>query len=100
MLVATDRGDEPARRRGASIAGSSGPVCRVPFNLIMIVSAVLLGPRFGVAAIAVGYVGSAARRWCASCAAGWSAVASALSEREDPASAISRLVPPLLLGVH
>ena len=37
----------------------------VPFNLIMIAAAVLFGPRYGVAALAVGFVvGSAARLMC------------------------------------
>ena len=37
----------------------------VPFNLIMIAAAVLFGPRYGVCALAVGFVvGSAARLLC------------------------------------
>lgn len=73
----------------------------VPFNLIMIVSAVLLGPRFGVAALAVGYVvGSAARLVCQVAPLGGLRLhlRFRLDVKDPGFRAIALLVPPLLLG--
>jgi len=73
----------------------------IPFNLTMVVAAAVFGPRYGVAALAVGFVaGSAVRLLCQ--------VVPLRSIRlrlrpsfdlSDPGfRAIARLVPPLLLG--
>jgi putative peptidoglycan lipid II flippase len=73
----------------------------VPFNLIMIVSAVVLGPRFGVTAIAFGYVvGSAARLACQLVPlSGLRLHLRIRFDVNDPGFlTIVRLVPPLLLG--
>jgi putative peptidoglycan lipid II flippase len=73
----------------------------IPFNLIMIMFAVLLGPRYGVAALAVGFVvGSAARLVCQLVplrALGLRLRAS-LDLKDPGVRAILVLVPPLLLG--
>jgi len=73
----------------------------VPFNLIMIAAAVLFGPRYGVYALAVGFVvGSAARLLCQFIpirALGLRLRAS--FDIKDPGfRTIARLVPPLLVG--
>jgi putative peptidoglycan lipid II flippase len=73
----------------------------VPFNLIMIASAVLLGPRYGVVALAVGFVfGSAARLVCqlVPLRALQLRLRSSLDLKDAGFRAIARLVPPLLLG--
>ncbi|MEX5236271.1 murein biosynthesis integral membrane protein MurJ [Kocuria arenosa] len=72
----------------------------VPFNLVMIAAAGLLGPRYGISALAVGYVvGSAARllmqvppvRELARLRPRW--------DLRDPGfREIARLVPPMLVG--
>ena len=73
----------------------------LPFNLIMIVAAVVFGPRYGVYALAVGFVvGSAARMLCQfvpihalklRLRASW--------DLKDPAfRSIAKLIPPLLVG--
>ena len=73
----------------------------LPFNLIMIVAAVVFGPRYGVYALAVGFVvGSAARLLCQfvpihalklRLRASW--------DLKDPAfRSIAKLIPPLLVG--
>jgi putative peptidoglycan lipid II flippase len=73
----------------------------IPFNLIMIGSAVLFGPRYGVTALAVGFVvGSAARLICQLVplrALGLRLRAS-LNLRDPGFRAIAVLVPALLLG--
>jgi putative peptidoglycan lipid II flippase len=73
----------------------------VPFNLIMIASAVILGPRYGIAALAVGFVvGSAARLACQLVplrAIGLRLRAS-LDLKDPGVRAILALVPALLLG--
>jgi putative peptidoglycan lipid II flippase len=73
----------------------------VPFNLIMIAAAVLFGPRYGVYALAVGFVvGSAARLLCQFIpirALGLRLRAS--FDIKDPGfRTIARLIPPLLVG--
>ena len=73
----------------------------IPFNLVMIGSAVLLGPRWGITALAVGFVaGSTARLACQLVplrALGLKLRAS--FDLKDPGfRAIATLVPPLLLG--
>jgi putative peptidoglycan lipid II flippase len=73
----------------------------VPFNLIMIAAAVLFGPRYGVYALAVGFVvGSAARLLCQLVpirALGLRLRAS--FDIKDPGfRTIARLIPPLLVG--
>jgi putative peptidoglycan lipid II flippase len=73
----------------------------VPFNLIMIAAAVLFGPRYGVYALAVGFVaGSAARLLCQLVpirALGLRLRAS--FDIKDPGfRTIARLIPPLLIG--
>ncbi len=73
----------------------------VPFNLIMIAAAVLFGPRYGVYALAVGFVvGSAARFLCQLVpirALGLRLRAS--FDIKDPGfRTIARLIPPLLIG--
>ena len=73
----------------------------VPFNVIMIAAAVLFGPRYGVYALAVGFVvGSAARLLCQLPpirALGLRLRAS--FDIKDPGfRSIARLIPPLLLG--
>ena len=73
----------------------------VPFNLIMIASAVLLGPRYGVTALAVGFVvGSAARLVCqlVPLRALRLRLRPSLDVKDPGFRAIARLVPPLLLG--
>ena len=73
----------------------------VPFNLIMIVAAVVFGPRYGVYALAVGFVvGSGARLLCQlvpihalrlRLRASW--------DLKDPGfRSIAKLIPPLLVG--
>jgi putative peptidoglycan lipid II flippase len=73
----------------------------VPFNLIMIVAAVVFGPRYGVYALAVGFVvGSGARLLCQlvpvhalklRLRASW--------DLKDPGfRTIAKLIPPLLVG--
>jgi putative peptidoglycan lipid II flippase len=73
----------------------------IPFNLVMIGSAVLLGPRYGIAALAVGFVvGSAVRLVCQLVplrALGLRLRAS-LDVQDPGVRAIIALVPPLLLG--
>jgi putative peptidoglycan lipid II flippase len=73
----------------------------VPFNLIMIVAAVVFGPRYGVYALAVGFVvGSGARLLCQLVpirALGLRLRAS--FDVKDPGfRQIARLIPPLLIG--
>jgi putative peptidoglycan lipid II flippase len=73
----------------------------VPFNVIMIAAAVLFGPRYGVYALAVGFVlGSAGRLLCQLPpirALGLRLRAS--FDIKDPGfRSIARLIPPLLLG--
>jgi len=73
----------------------------VPFNLIMIVAAAVFGPRYGVYALAVGFVvGSAARLLCQLPpirALGFRLRAS--FDISDPGfRSIAKLIPPLLLG--
>ena len=73
----------------------------VPFNLIMIGAAVMFGPRYGVYALAVGFVvGSAARLLCQLVpirALGLRLRAS--FDIKDPGfRTIARLIPPLLIG--
>jgi putative peptidoglycan lipid II flippase len=73
----------------------------VPFNIIMIVAAVAFGPRYGVYALAVGFVvGSGARLLCQLVpirALGLRLRAS--FDVKDPGfRQIARLIPPLLLG--
>jgi putative peptidoglycan lipid II flippase len=73
----------------------------VPFNVIMIVAAVVFGPRYGVYALAVGFVvGSGARLLCQLVpirALGLRLRAS--FDIKDPGfRSIARLIPPLLLG--
>jgi putative peptidoglycan lipid II flippase len=73
----------------------------VPFNIIMIVAAVVFGPRYGVYALAVGFVaGSGARLLCQLVpirALGLRLRAS--FDVKDPGfRQIARLIPPLLLG--
>jgi putative peptidoglycan lipid II flippase len=73
----------------------------VPFNLIMIAAAVVFGPRYGVYALAVGFVvGSAARLLCQLVpirALGLRLRAS--FDIKDPGfRTIARLIPPLLVG--
>jgi putative peptidoglycan lipid II flippase len=73
----------------------------VPFNLIMIAAAVLLGPRYGVVALAVGFVvGSAARLVCQliPLPALRLRLRPSLDVKDPGFRAIARLVPPLLLG--
>jgi putative peptidoglycan lipid II flippase len=73
----------------------------VPFNLIMIGSAVILGPRYGVTALAVGFVvGSAARLACqlVPLRALRLRLRPSLDVKDPGFRAIARLVPPLLLG--
>jgi putative peptidoglycan lipid II flippase len=73
----------------------------VPFNLIMIAAAVLFGPRYGVAALAVGFVvGSAARLICQLIPLRALGLRLGLClDLNDPGfRAIARLIPPLLLG--
>jgi putative peptidoglycan lipid II flippase len=73
----------------------------VPFNIIMIVAAVVFGPRYGVYALAIGFVvGSGARLLCQLVpirALGLRLRAS--FDVKDPGfRQIARLIPPLLLG--
>ena len=73
----------------------------VPFNLIMIVAAVVFGPRYGVYALAVGFVvGSGARLLCQLVpirALGLRLRAS--FDVKDPGfRQIAKLIPPLLIG--
>ena len=73
----------------------------VPFNLIMIVAAVVFGPRYGVYALAVGFVvGSGARLLCQLVpirALGLRLRAS--FDIKDPGfRQIAKLIPPLLIG--
>lgn len=73
----------------------------VPFNLVMIVAAAGFGPRYGVGALAVGFVlGSAARLVCQLPALRGLGLRLRPSLRlGDPgAREIARLLPPLLLG--
>jgi putative peptidoglycan lipid II flippase len=73
----------------------------VPFNLIMIAAAVLFGPRYGVVALAVGFVvGSAARFACQLIPVRRLRLRLDLClDVSDPGfRAIVRLIPPLLLG--
>jgi putative peptidoglycan lipid II flippase len=73
----------------------------IPFNLVMIVAAAAFGPRYGVAALAVGFVaGSAARLLCQFVPLRSFGLRLGMSfDLSDPGfRAIARLVPPLLLG--
>jgi putative peptidoglycan lipid II flippase len=73
----------------------------VPFNLIMIGSAVWFGPRYGVAALAVGFVvGSAGRMVCQLLPlhALKLRLRASLDVHDPGFRAIAVLVPPLLLG--
>jgi putative peptidoglycan lipid II flippase len=73
----------------------------IPFNLVMIGSAVLLGPRYGIAALAVGFVaGSAARLVCqlVPLRALRLRLRASVDVRDPGFRAIAALVPPLLLG--
>lgn len=73
----------------------------IPFNLIMIGSAVWLGPRYGVTALAVGFVaGSAARLACqlVPLRALKLRLRASLNIHDPGFRAIATLVPPLLLG--
>jgi putative peptidoglycan lipid II flippase len=73
----------------------------VPFNLIMIVAAVVFGPRYGVYALAVGFVvGSGARLLCQFVpirALGLRLRAS-LDVKDPGFRLIAKLIPPLLIG--
>jgi putative peptidoglycan lipid II flippase len=73
----------------------------VPFNLIMIVAAVVFGPRYGVYALAVGFVvGSGARLLCQLVpirAIGLRLRAS-LDVKDPGFRSIAKLIPPLLIG--
>src|SRR5215203_3392971 len=73
----------------------------IPFNLIMIGSAVWLGPRYGVTALAVGFVaGSAARLACqlVPLRALQLRLRASLNVHDPGFRNIAGLVPPLLLG--
>ena len=73
----------------------------IPFNLIMIISAVWFGPRYGVVALAVGFVvGSAARLGCqlVPLRALKLRLRASLHVHDPGFRAIAILVPPLLLG--
>jgi putative peptidoglycan lipid II flippase len=73
----------------------------VPFNLIMIGSAIWLGPRYGITALAVGFVlGSLARLLCqlVPLRALGLRVRASLDVRDPGFRSIATLVPPLLLG--
>jgi putative peptidoglycan lipid II flippase len=73
----------------------------IPFNLTMIVAAAVFGPRYGVAALAVGFVaGSAARLLCQLAPLRTIGLRLRPSfDLSDPGfRAIARLIPPLLLG--
>lgn len=73
----------------------------IPFNLIMIISAVWFGPRYGVVALAAGFVaGSAARLVCqlVPLRALKLRLRASLHVHDPGFRAIAILVPPLLLG--
>ena len=73
----------------------------VPFNLIMIVAAVGFGPRYGVYALAVGFVvGSAARLLCQlpPIRALGLRLRASLDLKDPGFRSIAKLAPPLLLG--
>jgi putative peptidoglycan lipid II flippase len=73
----------------------------VPFNLIMIVAAAVFGPRYGVYALAVGFVvGSAARLLCQlpPIRALGLRLRATLDVSDPGFRAIAKLIPPLLLG--
>jgi putative peptidoglycan lipid II flippase len=73
----------------------------VPFNIIMIVAAVVFGPRYGVYALAVGFVvGSGARMLCQLVPIRTLGLRLRASfDFKDPGfRQIARLIPPLLLG--
>jgi putative peptidoglycan lipid II flippase len=73
----------------------------IPFNLIMIGSAVWLGPRYGVTALAVGFVvGSGARLACqlVPLRALKLRLRASLNVHDPGFRTIAALVPPLLLG--
>ncbi len=73
----------------------------LPFNVIMIAAAVWFGPRYGVTALAVGFVvGSAARLVCqfAPIRAIGLRLRASLDVHDPGFRAIAVLIPPLLLG--
>jgi putative peptidoglycan lipid II flippase len=73
----------------------------LPFNLIMIAAAVWFGPRYGVIALAVGFVvGSAARLVCqlVPIRAMRLRLRASLDVHDSGFRAIALLIPPLLLG--
>jgi putative peptidoglycan lipid II flippase len=73
----------------------------IPFNLTMIVAAVVFGPRYGVYALAVGFVvGSAARMLCQlpPIRALRLRLRASFDIKDPGFRSIARLIPPLLLG--